>query len=213
VLALCRHLTRRLYAHFGVREYSIVDPVLRWHVEERSRAALGSEVAGLSFNDALCAALWKEDVARRAEDGDAGLCFVVDFRRFRRELGPLFFGNAVLMATLTRPAQEVARAPLAEVGQWIRQAVSDTPGRIDAAVAELESARATYGLDLFKRVRGAYTHAYAVTNLSRIPHETLDFGAGAPAEFEIGQPPQWCPSCAVLPGRDAEHVRIVASVA
>ncbi len=185
---------------------------LRWHFEERLRSELAPEDSGLSFNDALCATLWKEDVARRGGRADAKFCFTVDFRRFRPQLGPLFFGNAVLVATISRPAAEVARAPIGEVGQWIRQAVADAPSRIDAAVAELESARATYGLELFKRVRAIYTHAYAVTNLSRIPQDTLNFGTGAPREFHLGVPPQWCPSCAVLPGGDASHMRIAASV-
>jgi hypothetical protein len=33
--------------------------------------------------------------------------------------------------------------------------VADVPGKIDAAVAEIETARATYGLDFFERVRCA----------------------------------------------------------
>jgi hypothetical protein len=185
---------------------------MRWHFEERLRSELGAVGSGLSFNDALCATLWKEDVARRAGDGDASFNFLVDFRRFRSNLGPLFFGNAVLVATVTRPAKEVLNASVVEVGQWIRQTLADAPGHIDAAVAELESARATLGTDFFKRLRGIYNHAYAVTNLSRMPHEALNFGGGPPVEFELGVPPQWCPSCAVLPGRDVDHVRIAAMV-
>jgi hypothetical protein len=50
------------------------------------------------------------------------------------------------------------------------------------------------------------------TNLSRLPHEALNFGGGPPVEFELGVAPQWCPSCAVLSGRVPDHVRIAANV-
>jgi hypothetical protein len=184
---------------------------LRWHFEDRSLASLCSKVQGLSPNDVLCATLWKESLAKH-EDPEATFSCVIDLRRFRPDLGPLFFGNAVLMAPTTHPTEEVRRASLAQVGEWIRDAIAAAPKRIDAAIAELESARASHGLTFFRRVRSMHKCAYAVTNLSRLPYTVLDFGSGSPVEFEAANLPPPVPGCGVMPGRDSAHVRLMMGV-
>jgi hypothetical protein len=201
------------FAHAGFFIVENDEPVqrLRWHFEERSLASLCSKVPGLSSNDVLCATLWKEFLTNH-QGAEATFSCVIDLRRFRPDLGPLFFGNAVLMAPTTRATKDVQSGSLAEVGEWIREAVDAAPKRIDAAIAELESARVSHGLAFFRRVRSMHKRAYAVTNLSRLPYGVLDFGSGSPVEFEAGNLPPPVPGCCVMPARDPAHVRLMMGI-
>jgi hypothetical protein len=188
-------------------------PRLTWR--ERYIAASSVEPTssdrGLSANDYITGVLWKEYMAvERAEA--VTLACAVDIRRHRPELGPLYFGNAILLATTTVDADALRRSSPQETAALIRAAVYAVPARIDAAIAELEELRTSQGLQILTRLRGFQPHTgFLVSNLSRIPMKTLDFGLGAPLEVEIASVPPRSRTCIVLPASEGRYRLMVAS--
>ncbi|HSR96286.1 MAG TPA: acyltransferase [Kofleriaceae bacterium] len=176
-------------------------------VEERviaiSELAAGDpRSSGASVSNVLAATLWKEYAEARTTPTITLAC-PVDLRRHRGELGPLYFGNAFLQVLLTVETARVRAAPVLEVADWVREAVSSAPARFDAALEELEAFRFSAGLATLARVWGyPPTHGFLVSNLSRVPLANLDFGGGAPVGFTAPPPPSGprAEGCFVWPG-------------
>jgi Transferase family len=175
-------------------------------IDEHKRLAAEHK---LSFNDVLCAALWK-DALQDSSAETVMLACPVDLRRHQPALGPLFFGNADLHASLELTPRELRELSIPELGQRIRDQIRALPNHIDAAIEELERFRAAHGLAILPRV---YVYpperGLLVSNMSRIPLEPLDFGAGAPERLERSA---WRPSartCFLLPG--AGEAKLVIS--
>jgi omega-hydroxypalmitate O-feruloyl transferase len=191
---------------------------LRWERHQLSRARL-KEILGeaqrdspvrLTHNDAVSAWLWRESAASwgaEAQD-DTYLSCPVDHRRLLPELPATYFGNAVVLATVESTIGALGAAPLAELAQRVRAAVS--------AVDEARVRRSLGAIDRLRRLKGVAVleechvmhpqRGLLVTNLSRLPVREIDFGAGPPTAFDIlTAVPR---GAVVLPAPDGLDVRV-----
>jgi hypothetical protein len=177
----------------------------RWidPAELKRSLSASAEDGALSDHDAISATLWKEFMGH-SELAESTFTCPVDVRRHRPNLGPLFFGNASLVASVTVSTESLRKAGVREVAGWIRAAVSRVPGQIDEGLGEIEDVRSSRGLDELPRFRSVPSRGgFFVTNLSRIPLAVLDFGGGPPVALEVAPEPapRDC-GCAVLQAGD-----------
>jgi hypothetical protein len=178
---------------------------LPWQERMRSAAsfaAAGSSDRRVSQNDVLCASLWQELEADAEERPTSFVC-ANDLRRQLGPAGPVYFGNATLIATVTRSTSELRAADTLTVATWIRDTIAATPAKMKEALAELEQVRSAYGLALLPCIRTMPEQGLSITNLSRVPFAALDFGAGAPsgADLTAEAPRQQC-SIVLAAGQD-----------
>lgn len=172
----------------ALREYLLSEAGLR---AERAR-----DPAGYSASDLLMAKLWRH--CFRDEDlPSTTLACPVDLRRYRAALGPMYFGNAFLHATVTASTAELRAASSPEIARRVHQAVAALPSRIEGAIDELEALWSTRGLAVLPHVfLYPPETGLLVSNLSRIDLSLLDFGAGPAVNFEC------------ITGADGAHARI-----
>lgn len=167
----------------------------------------------LSHNAVVAAYLWKTYVPRWGSPTGEPQAFVhcpVDFRRFDRAVLRSYFGNAVCMATAAMDFSELQHASLGAVAVRIHEAIRAV--RSDAVATMLES------LEVEKRRRNVEAMesihiihpetGLLVTNLSRLPLNQLDFGAGVPAALHILTPAQR--GAVILPSHAGWDVRVCA---
>lgn len=138
----------------------------------------------LSTNDMICAELWREFALEFDRDGREFLSLVapVDYRRLYPEFPKNYAGNAVALSRLDLSRNDVVHMSPVELAQKIRLMVQ----QVDQRYVETTNAglAANLGLDDWAGL-GEYhivdpTAGLLITNLSRLPLATLDFGAGAP---------------------------------
>jgi hypothetical protein len=177
---------------------------LTWH--ERSIAASELEPppgdARLSVNDYASALLWK-DCLGQATCSTTALACSVDLRRHRPELGPLYFGNALLLASVTMATDALRSADVTEIAGAIREAVEAVPARVDAALVELEELRTAGGLHALANLRSFEPEGgFLISNLVRMPLDALDFGAGPATALDVATPPPRGRTCVLLPGKE-----------
>ena len=185
------------------------EPGRSYRLEERvlPSATLKTKLPGangqtLSGNDLLAASVWKE-LAGDVAHPTTTLACPVDVRQKRPDLGPLYFGNAVVHAPVTVETEALRTATPEEVASWIRSTVANAGERSAEVVNELERLRATHGLDVMARIAGyPLDSGVLVSNLSRIPLAPLDFGAGPPDAVEIAAVTPRSRFCFVLPAGD-----------
>lgn len=144
----------------------------------------------LSFNDLLCASLWKKYAPLWRKDNTESMAYMgcpVDLRRHVPKTSALYFGNAICAANASATYEELAKLSVPMLALRIRDAV----GGINEDFAfrsfqTLASYRQQNGIDAFETFHVAHPrHGMIVTNLSRLPLTELDFGFGAPWRSEI----------------------------
>jgi hypothetical protein len=177
----------------AVRRQFRHDELARQRTE--ARATRG---ASLSDNDLVCAHLWREFAASSASpDAETFLTCPVDARPFCRQLGRTHFGCAITFASAALSRGQLERAHPVDVAARIRAAV----GAVDEqrfwhSQRVLAALRAQRGAAALSEVHLTHpSYGLLVTNLTRLPLEGLDFGTGAPVDFE---PIVQLPRCAVL---------------
>jgi hypothetical protein len=195
---------RLAHSGFYLAADAALPPRLSWH--ERTIAASELEPptdhARLSTNDYASALLWKECLANAPSEETALACSV-DIRRHRPELGPLYFGNALLLASVTLATDQLRAADVVEVAGLIRDAVEAVPARVDSALLELEELRASGGLSLLAKLRSFEPgRGFLISNLARLPLDALDFGAGPAVQVEIATLPPRARTCVLFPGQE-----------
>jgi hypothetical protein len=197
---------------FILLEHDIRGDRLRFREEVRSLEALELEAEGeqLSVNDLLCADLWKKAPVAESDELSTFNC-IVDVRRQLGAAGRMYFGNAVLVASVTKPVAELRGSENATVAGWIRNAVKSVPARLPAAIAELECVRARHGVAVIPRFRSMAANGFAVTNLSNAPLAHIDFGVGSPSRVDIAGPAPIAQGSLVLPGRDKGTLRVLTA--
>jgi hypothetical protein len=152
---------------------------------ERAQATVG---ARLSRNDVLAAWLWKRYVERWNQPGEeVSVTCAVDARRLMEELTPLYFGNATFSAIVRAPYERVVESSVGALAMGIQSGVETIDRRfVEDRLRCMEEVRArgwfnpgsAFGL------RGWHPDSgLLVTNLSRIPLDQVDFGAGVPKFF------------------------------
>ncbi len=102
----------------------------------------------------------------------------VDYRRIYLQLPKNYFGNALKDAVAVFDPRAFAKLSLGEVACVIRDAIdSITPETIELELACFEDLRQNYGSEVFETIG---CPGLLVSNLSKLPLQTLDFGFGTP---------------------------------
>lgn len=165
----------------------------------RERAQIrASHGANVSDNDLIAAHLWREFAPRLGSaEAEAYLTCPVDARPLCRALGRFHMGCAITFATAALPIASLQQLPLAELALTIRRAVGAvTEERVSASMSTLAALREQQGPGVLDEIHLTHpARGLLVTNLSRLPLQELDFGAGPPRSFEASVQ---LPRCAVL---------------
>lgn len=197
------------WAGAGIRRAPAKRPRRRLRFSEAELARLAAEAGlelgmGLSANDLLCAHLWKTVFPERVE-----LSIPLDFRRLHPDLGPAFFGNAVVGVPVDlEPGETASSVPLKTLALRVRDAVR---GRrlpeVERALEALEALRRESGVAALQAMPVCDPdRGILVTNLSRVPSRALDFGAGAPVGLEFKT--AFDGSAVILPAEDGLEVQL-----
>jgi Transferase family len=168
------------------------------------RAQKQREPGNYSSSDLLAAHLWKEYLQHEHFPSTTLAC-PVDLRRHRTALGPLYFGNAFLNATVTVSTEQLRAASAPEIAGWIHAAVDAVPQRVDAGIAELEALWSTRGLAALQCISGCPPDTgFLISNMSRISLAAFDFGTGPAVSFDCALATTRAPQrvCFVLPAGD-----------
>jgi shikimate O-hydroxycinnamoyltransferase len=168
------------------------------------------EVA-LFHNDALTAWLWRRCVPQW-ETGDGNpstyMTCPVDFRRILKAVPRTYLGNALCFATAAMDYVQLANASLGELALLIREAVGQVrQAYVSGSLQTLERLRRQRGPAVMEEVHVVPPqHGMLVTNISRLPMRSLDFGAGIPTAFRALSSSQR--GAAILPAIDGVEIRI-----
>jgi shikimate O-hydroxycinnamoyltransferase len=162
-------------------------------------------------NDVLTAWLWKKYVTKWSEGQDNPTTYVTcpfDFRRALKEVPRTYFGCALCFATASIDYESLAHASLGDLALLVRKAV----GRIRRdyvwdSLETLERLRRQRGLGVMEEIHvRPPQNGIAVTNVSRLPIQALDFGSGTPRGFQAYT--QISGGAAILPAQDGVEVRV-----
>jgi hypothetical protein len=167
----------------------------------------------LSLNAAVSAYLWKTYVPKWGNpfgEPESYLHCPVDFRRVDRTLRKTYFGNAVCLAVATMEFGELERASLGDAAVRIHEAIrSVKPDTVAAALEDLEILKRGGGVEAMEAVHVVHPRSgLLVTNLSRLPLNQLEFGAGAPVGVHILTPAER--GAVILPADDGWDIRVYA---
>jgi len=178
---------------------------------ELQAAAVAGGIAGLSLNDALTAHLWKTYVPRwtgEAPPEFASVCLPFDARRFPKWVAGRYFGNGICLAGASLEYERFLAAEPGELAGLVRQAVARvsqeyvrTSYDVFAAVRQQEGLAALEEFHVNDPEGGIL-----VTNLSRVPLTSVDFGGGAPSSFApVTDAPR---TAIVLPAADGLKIEV-----
>jgi hypothetical protein len=154
--------------------------------EVRSLAKEPASVPGprVSSNDILTARALKRLIGRRPEEwgDDIRLTIPIDVRRRIDEYGRRFFGNGIMLHSMTLGKEQVLDFPLRETALRIRRSVPDVTRQ--SYIGYLESLEHLISAGRPDLIRPFDPNkGCLVTNLSRLPAARLDFGTGPPASI------------------------------
>jgi len=158
-----------------------LERIPRQQVEQEITRINSESGAGGSANDFLSAMVVRE-AARRQPSGTRehfSLTTPVDVRRGIKQLGPKFLGNGILLHRQRFSMDELENTDVATLALRLRQAAPRISAQrygdyLAALEAEIAS-QPTCCLGPYDPDQGCL-----VTNLSRMPIQRLDFGAGSP---------------------------------
>jgi shikimate O-hydroxycinnamoyltransferase len=155
--------------------------------ELRAKAQRDCDVP-LFDNDVITAYVWKEYGPRWANvDNDATTFVTVpfDFRRLLREVPRMYFGCAVVFATASLAYDRLRGASLGEISCLVRRSIAKvTSGYVHGSLRTLEALRRGSGLSTIQQIDVKHPQrGLVVTNISRLPLSSVDFGSGPPLGF------------------------------
>jgi shikimate O-hydroxycinnamoyltransferase len=162
-------------------------------------------------NDVLTAYLWKSCITRWYDGSGNSSTFVtcpVDFRRILRAVPRTYFGCAICGTTVSLDYDSLVSASLGELALLVRQAVARVKQEyVSGALETLERLRQQRGLPAMEEIHVRHPqHGMVVSNISRLPIQSLDFGAGIPIAFQAL--PSADRGAAILPAEDGVDIRI-----
>jgi hypothetical protein len=165
----------------------------------------------LFHNDALTAWLWRRCVPQwETGDGNSSTYMTcpVDFRRILRAVPRTYFGNALCFATAAMDYDRLASASLGQLALLIREAVGQVrQAYVSGSLETLERLRRQRGPAVMEEVHVVPPrNGMLVTNISRLPMHSLDFGAGIPTAFRALSSSQR--GAAILSAGDGVEIRI-----
>jgi shikimate O-hydroxycinnamoyltransferase len=175
----------------------------------RAEAQRDCEVP-LSDNDVITAYVWKEYGARWAYvDNDATTFVTVpfDFRRLMREVPRMYFGCALAFATASIPYYRLRSASLGEISCLVRKSIAQvTSDYVHGSLSTLEALRRGRGLSTIQQIEVRHPQrGLIVTNISRLPILSVDFGWGTPVGFKATA--QAHRGIVILPSDDGVAIR------
>ncbi|MGF1430712.1 acyltransferase [Kitasatospora sp. LaBMicrA B282] len=180
-------------------------------LKDTAMADLAGTGRWVSTHDALAAQLWRvlAELRARPERSVESLGVTADLRaRAGGAVPAAYWGNAACYTYLTRPAAELAAAPLGSVAEAVRGAGDQlTAERLCADAAFLDAQRAAGRSHRVtnRLALGAYRDDgwLALNNRSRLPFYRMDFGAGRPFWVEYPEVPfPWTVDIMPTPGED-----------
>jgi hypothetical protein len=163
--------------HFKI----VSDEVARRDVQTVIQEAVSSAGLRISTNDVLSALAMKKLVKAGAGSWaeEVRLTMPIDVRGNVKEYGRGFFGNGIMFHTLTFKKERLEIVAAQEIAVEIRRSMPLVSREIYVGfLRKLEEMLSLGRLDEFRPYdpeRGCL-----VTNLSRLPADRLDFGAGLP---------------------------------
>jgi hypothetical protein len=165
----------------------------------------------LSHNDVLTAYLWRKCVAQWEKSSGNPITYVtcpVDFRRILRTVPRTFFGNALCSATASIDYEGLVGASLGQLALLVHEAVNRVrEDYVSGSLQTLESLRRQRGLAVLEEIHVVPPqHGILVTNISRLPMQSLDFGSGIPTAFRALSSTQR--AAAILPAEDGVEIRV-----
>lgn len=165
----------------------------------------------LSRNDVLTAHLWKTYVPKWHRNGalnQPNFSLPFDVRRFSDWVSGRYFGNGICLASGALAGERFLEANLAELALVVRRTV-DKVSRdyVQGSYDLFEAFRRRFGLGAMQGFHVADPgEGLLVTNMSRVPLESVDFGAGQPFRFFPATP---TPRTAiVLPAADGVKIDV-----
>jgi len=165
----------------------------------------------LSFNDVIVATLWKkymQEWSKTDEDHMTYISCPFDYRRLLKDFPKTYFGNAVALATTPLSYERLMKSSLGELSMLVRKNIGQVNEEyIDAGLNALVCLREEFGVASFENVHVAHPeNGLLVTNLSRLPVNQIEFGAGPPVKYEILTPANR--GAVILPDTDGVQVRV-----
>jgi hypothetical protein len=159
----------------------VFEDVSRESVRKTIKDISGKLDQQVSANDILSAMIIKKliDLQKRYSGEDIQLTMPVDVRRQIKEYGPKFFGNGLLFTTIGFKVNDVEQSDISKIAIEIRKhmpAVSK-----ESYMAYLDTIEAYIGRKESDKLRPYNPESGClVTNLSKMPVNRLNFGAGNP---------------------------------
>ena len=192
---------------------------LIWQTIHLSSAELKSKLteaqrdceSRLSFNDVIVATLWKKYMHEWSNTKDDHMTYIscpFDYRRLVKDFPKTYFGNAVALATTPLSYEKLMKSSLGELSMLVRKNIGQVnEAYIHAGLNALSSLREKFGVDSFENVHVAHPeNGLLVTNLSRLPVNQIEFGAGPPVKYEILTPANR--GAVILPDTNGVQVRV-----
>jgi hypothetical protein len=158
-----------------------VQEIPRKDVRELIDEAGSTRRLRLSSNDVLSAMVVKKLVSIRREGRERtiGLTIPIDVRNKIGAYGRRFFGNGIMLHKVDLERARIETAPLLDIAAQIRNAMPAVSS--ESYVDYLEKLERTIAEKDWDRFRPFDPESGClVTNLSKLPAERLDFGAGFP---------------------------------
>ncbi|NIN67900.1 MAG: hypothetical protein GTO63_24975 [Anaerolineae bacterium] len=165
----------------------------------------------LFHNDVLTAYLWRQCLTQWEKGDGSPITYVscpVDFRRILRTVPRTYFGNALCSATASIDYEGLVGASLGKLALLIRKAVSQVrQDYVSGSLQTLERLRHQRGLAVMEEIHVVPPqHGMLVTNVSRLPMQSLDFGGGIPTAFRALSSTQR--AAGILPAEDGVEIRV-----
>lgn len=165
----------------NVRHTLEVDEISRADVQSMISHAASADHLRISTNDVLSAMAVKKIVARQAEfwGENVQLTIPIDVRRQVKDYGLRFFGNGIMLHRTSIKRESLENSPIKDIAIEIRKSMpSVSKETYINYLIDLERILSLGKTDEFKPFdprRGCL-----VTNLSKLPSDKLNFGAGFP---------------------------------
>lgn len=165
----------------------------------------------LFHNDVITAFLWKRCVTKWNAGKNNSIMYVscpFDYRRVLRILPRTYFGCALCVTTASIDYESLVHASLGKLALLIRKAVGQVKqDYILGSLRTLESLRQQRGLAAMEEIHVMHPQdGFLVTNISRLPIQSLEFGSGTPTGFQALSSSRR--AAAILPAQDGVDIRI-----
>lgn len=169
----------------------------------------------LSFNDIIVGTLWKKYMKKWNKHKGDHLTYIscpFDYRRLLPDFPKTYFGNAVALATTPLSYDELMEAKLSELAVLVRNNIKSVNEEyIFRGLNTLSELTSQKGVSVNENLHVASPQdGLLVTNLSRLPVNQIEFGAGPPISYEILTPANR--GAVVLPAEDGVQVRVCCPI-